>query len=33
MPKKLMENHKKFAVDCFNSTWDLLEKNNRSPGG
>lgn len=23
--------HRKFAVDCFNSTWDLIEKTDRSP--
>ena len=22
--------HRKFAVDCFNGTWDLIEKQNRS---
>jgi len=25
------ENHKHFAVNCFNQTWDLIEKENRSP--
>ncbi len=24
------ENHKHFAVNCFNQTWDLMEKSNRS---
>jgi hypothetical protein len=23
--------HHKFAVDCFNGTWDLIEKDNRTP--
>ena len=23
--------HRKFAVDCFNGTWDLLEKTDRTP--
>ena len=25
------EINRKFAIDCFNGTWDLLEKSNRSP--
>ena len=23
--------HRKFAVDCFNGAWDLIEKNDRTP--
>ena len=23
--------HRKFAVDCFNATWDLIENQNRTP--
>ena len=29
MPEKL-EDHKHFAVNCFNQTWDLIEKQDRS---
>jgi hypothetical protein len=30
MSENKSELHKKFAVDCFNNTWDLLEKSDRS---
>ena len=31
MSEKLNDLHKKFAVDCFNGTWGLLDKTNRTP--
>jgi hypothetical protein len=31
MSENLKEAHKKFAIDCFNGTWDLLDNKNRSP--
>ena len=30
MSESLKEVHKKFAVDCFNGTWDLLDNKDRS---
>jgi hypothetical protein len=30
MSENLKEMHKKFAVDCFNGTWDLLDNKDRS---
>jgi hypothetical protein len=30
MTQEKKDMHKKFAVDCFNGTWDLLDKNDRT---
>lgn len=31
MAEDLNKIHRKFAVDCFNGTWDLIEKTDRTP--
>jgi hypothetical protein len=31
MSKDIKKTHRKFAVDCFNGTWDLIEKVDRTP--
>src|SRR5713226_8627479 len=31
MPEPEQEFHRKVAAECFNRTWDYLEKKNRSP--
>ncbi len=31
MSEEKKDIHKKFAVDCFNGTWDLLDKTERTP--
>jgi len=31
MSEDLKKTHRKFAVVCFNATWDLIEKENRTP--
>ena len=30
MSEEIRKNHRKFAVDCFNATWDLLDKSDRT---
>ena len=29
-PEISLEQHKQFAIELFNNTWDMLEKNDRS---